>query len=224
MQLGKTIQQKFNYIFFLAMIGMLLNACSEESTTEQPAEKLLETTEVEPKEEDTIENESLDVNQTTEESTEDGLETNNTTKESLTLPDFINRWNEIDPDGLSGETEISSVDNGLITEQGSIDNSDSYIVTFDENNKNIKKVSLNLSYPLIEDEQKYPIGDNIIHNTSILIDVMEPELKNEDRDKILQALGLSEGYLAFEASIRMDKVTYAINSGDDRFWLDATFE
>jgi len=92
------------------------------------------------------------------------------------------------------------------------------------NSKNIKDVLLSLTFPPLEEEQQDPVGGNVIRDTSILIDVLEPELEDEERDKILKALGLSEGYLIANVSVKIDKVTYMILDEDTRFTLSATFE
>lgn len=216
MQLKKNIYQKFYYVFIVSIIGMLLSACSDKSVTEQSVEKQVETKEEKSKEVALKEEETQDC------TTED-LETT-TIQKTMTLHDFINRWNEIDSDSLSEEIKTSSIEDGLIMETGSLGSSDYYIAALNQNNKNIKKISLSLTYHLVENDKQNRVGDNIIHDTSVLIDVLEPGLEDKDRDIILKSLGLSEGYVVPEGSVRMDRVTYSVIGDDDRFWLDATFD
>lgn len=141
-------------------------------------------------------------------------------EETFTMHEFVSRWNELDPGGLSAETETYGVENGIITEMGSLGFSDSYVVELDQTNKHIRHVSLNLTYPLPEEEQ---VSAAIIHKIRVLIDVLEPELEDKERDKIIETLGVTKDYSIAEASARMSKVTYTINNEDDRPWVDAAF-
>ncbi|MCM3671632.1 hypothetical protein M3181_21995 [Mesobacillus maritimus] len=200
MQQVKLTQRKLYPILVIVIATILLAACSDNSSVQS-----------------TVENQevaTIEIEEGTNEVQEETLP-----KGSITFDEFINRWNEIEPERLSRETETISVENGIKTDMGHLGIPDSYIVQYNQKDSLIKTVSLNLSFPLPEDGGG--LWGNIPYNVGILMDVLEPELKEEDKEELLNTLLNSR--MIPEVSARWGNVTYTVENGDDRFWLDATF-
>lgn len=143
-----------------------------------------------------------------------------------THKEFIKRWNQIAEENgqtnyhLNGEIETLDSDEEVF-EMGFISISDSYLVLANPETGAIQKVSLNLSYPIDED----PDSPHIHDVTKILMQVLQPKLTEVDLKFNLSELGVSTNdYSREEVTLVENGVTYTINNGDDRFWLDALVE
>lgn len=215
MQHVRHTKLKLYSIFMMALAAVLLAACSDDTAGKTTNEQHgAETAKVEKEKEIKDEPaEGISENQTTG---EDQVEP--AVPQALTLDEFINRWNKLEPAGLTGETQTVSVEDGILTGYGTIGSGDTYIFEVNEKDKTLQKVSLNLTYPLPEDGGG--LGEAIPHNIRILMDTLEPQLSSEDKDKMLSTLLSSQ---IEEISVKGDSVTYTVRNGDDRFWLDAAF-
>lgn len=230
MQQVKNARQKLYSAFMLALVALLLTACSDNSKAGTVVEKESKTTstdqeaavqdEQEMKDEIKVEETELkNENQATEEDQKDSTVLS-TTEKTLTLHEFINRWNEMEPGRLSGETKTERVENGIVSGYGSIGLADTYIFQVNQNDNTIQGVALNLSYPLPEDEVE-GLGDNIPNTIRVLMSVLEPELTEEEKEQMLSTL-INRTTIS-EVSVKHRNVTYKTRYGDDRFWLDADF-
>ncbi|MCM3652971.1 hypothetical protein [Metabacillus litoralis] len=207
---SNVIFQKVGVIFISSMVGILV-ACSNETVKEEEnAPGQSNSSRVE----EAVPN---DTETKKEEVQEDVL---------LTHEEFIKRWNQIVEENgqtnyhLNGEIETLDSDEEVF-EMGFISISDSYLVLANPETGAIQKVSLNLSYPIDED----PDSPHIHDVTKILMQVLQPTLTEVDLKFNLSELGVSTNdYSREEVTLVENGVTYTINNGDDRFWLDALVE
>lgn len=221
--MGKLTKTKQTIYFInIIVVALLLAACSGNSETvlkEKPIEEKKvneEKHESDTKEGLVTETESQEENQNSKDDQKE-LAISNPDKETITLEEFIDRWNEIDPGRLSEETQTMSVENGILTGLGSLGISDSYIFSLNQEDNMIHSVTLNLSFPLPEDgEGLGSIPDRI----RILMDVLEPEVESKVKENMLSTLLSSR---MFDITVSNYKVTYTVRNGDDRFYLDAIF-
>ncbi|MEH7435907.1 hypothetical protein V7182_00305 [Neobacillus drentensis] len=215
----KSVNGKVFSIFMMALAAILLTACSDNKTavkTEAKATKVAQE-EKEIKEETTEKSAEETVSKGENQSTEEPA-VSYTAEKTLTLDELINRWNEIEPGALSGKTETMSVKDGILTGLGNLGGGDSFIFELNQKDNMIQQVSLNLTFPL--PEEGGGLGKNIPHQITVLMDVLEPELRDEQKEEMLSTLLNSQ---ASEVSVKEGRVTYTVRNGDDRFWLDATF-
>lgn len=215
----KSVNGKVFSIFMMALAAILLTACSDNKTavkTEAKATKVAQE-EKEIKDETTEKSAEETVPEGENQSTEEP-DVSHTAEKTLTLDELINRWNEIEPGTLSGKTETMSVKDGILTGLGNLGGADSFIFELNQKDNMIKQVSLNLTFPL--PEEGGGLGKNIPHQITVLMDVLEPELRDEQKEEMLSTLLNSQ---ASEVSVKEGRVTYTVRNGDDRFWLDATF-
>lgn len=207
---SNVIFQKVGIIFISSLVGILV-ACSNETVKEEENAPGQSNSSVV---EEAVPN---DTETKKEEVQEDVL---------LTHKEFIKRWNQIVEENgqtnyhLNGEIETLDSDEEVF-EMGFISISDSYLVLANPKTGAIQKVSLNLSYPIDED----PDSPHIHDVTKILMQVLQPTLTEVDLKFNLSELGVSTNdYSREEVTLVENGVTYTINNGDDRFWLDAIVE
>ncbi|MFB8422056.1 hypothetical protein [Priestia megaterium] len=212
------MDKKKKGLIFAAIFGMAtLTACSEQSSAEPKEEKSKNTKVVLSEEKQSNNLLKSDMkNKNTEEEDSD-----NSPIESLTFNEFIDRWNKIEPNMSDKQVEEAGVDKGLIIKRGSLRNADSYIVFLTKENKNIHHVTLNLTYPSVDEKQDLP---NLVHYIDTLIQVLEPDLSREERTKIIKTLGITNDDWMAEVSVRLNRVAYTMNTEDDRLYITATYE
>lgn len=220
MKIKLKIKQTLN-IFIILVTAILITACSGNSDVvsnepQKEEQKVNNENAIKGQSEDKLlsKTESQDKVQKTKSVPEDPA-VYNIAEATITLNDFINRWNEIEPGRLSVETETNKIENGIRTGMGMLGNSDSYIFELNQADNTIRKVSLNLTY-----EENGEVGESILHDVRILMDVLEPKLSETAKEQMIKTL---IGSHIIEVSVRAGIVTYSISKGDDRFWLDATF-
>lgn len=207
---SKAILQKVGIIFISSMAGILV-ACSNETVKEEENAPGQSNSSV-------VEEAVPNATETKKEEVQEDV--------LLTHEEFIKRWNQIAEENgqtnyhLNGEIETLDSDEEVF-EMGFISISDSYLVLANPETGAIQKVSLNLSYPIDED----PDSQHIHDVTKILMQVLQPKLTEVDLKFNLSELGVSTNdYSREEVTLVENGVTYTINNGDDRFWLDAIVE